>query len=137
MKKICTNGCYDILHIGHIKLFEYAKSLGDYLLVCIDSDERVKKLKGDSRPFNNQEDRYFFLKSIKYINDVIIFNSENELCTILKNNSIDSLVIGNEYTIDDIYAKEFVNNVIFFNKIENKSTTGILKYYETYTDNRK
>ena len=57
MKTVWTNGCFDVLHRGHIELFKYAKSLGDYLVVGIDTDERVKASKGSSRPFNTLEDR--------------------------------------------------------------------------------
>ena len=72
MKKIFVNGCFDILHRGHIELFKYAKSLGDILFVGIDTDERVKKAKGNERPFNNQDDRKYLLESIKYIDEVFI-----------------------------------------------------------------
>ena len=64
MRKIWTNGCFDVLHIGHIKLLEFAKSQGDYLIVGIDSDERVKVSKGPDRPINNQMDRCEFLRAI-------------------------------------------------------------------------
>ena len=66
-KIVWTNGCFDILHKGHIELFKYAKSLGDKLYIGIDSDEKVKKDKGSDRPFNNVEDRRDVLESIKYV----------------------------------------------------------------------
>ena len=62
-KKIIVNGTFDLLHVGHIELLEYAKSLGDQLLVCIDSDSRVKELKGESRPINTQDDRIKMLNA--------------------------------------------------------------------------
>ena len=83
MKKIFVNGCFDILHRGHIELFQFAASLGDKLIVGIDSDERVKKSKGISRPFNNQDDRAFFLESIKYIDEIYIFDSSEDLSNSL------------------------------------------------------
>ena len=67
MKKVWTNGCFDILHRGHIELFKYAKSLGDKLVVGIDSDDKVKKDKGEERPINCVKDRKYILESIKYI----------------------------------------------------------------------
>ena len=80
---IWTNGCYDILHVGHIALFKYAKSLGGNLIVGIDSDDRVNKLKGNGRPINNQNDRKEMLESIKFIDEVIIFNTKEEMCDLL------------------------------------------------------
>ena len=78
-KIIFINGCFDLLHRGHIELFQYAKKLGKYLIVAIDSDSRVKELKGSSRPINNQFDRMFMLLSIKYVDEVKIFSNQNEL----------------------------------------------------------
>ena len=73
--KVWTNGCFDILHRGHIELFRYAKSLGDELVVGIDTDEKVKLDKGEDRPINNLQDRMYMLQSIKYIDRVIPFHS--------------------------------------------------------------
>lgn len=120
---IWTNGCYDILHIGHIKLFEYAKSLGYNLIVGIDSDDRIKKNKGDHRPINNQKYRKIFLESIKYIDGVYIFNSDEELKNLIINNHIDIIVIGDEYKNKKVIGSELVNSVVFFPKIENLSTS--------------
>ena len=96
-KKIWTNGCFDILHIGHIKMLQYARSLGDNLIVGIDSDRRVKELKGDSRPINNQDDRREFLLSLSCVDDVFIFDSKEEMCNILVEQGIQELVVGEEY----------------------------------------
>jgi len=74
-KIVWTNGCFDILHRGHIELFKYAKSLGDTLLVGVDSDFKVKQDKGEDRPFNNEEDRIELLNSIRYIDKVFLFNT--------------------------------------------------------------
>ena len=75
-KIIWTNGCFDVLHRGHIELFKYAKSLGDYLVVGIDDDERVRASKGPLRPINNLEDRVEMLESIKYIDEVVPFSTD-------------------------------------------------------------
>ena len=75
MIKVWTNGCFDILHRGHIEMFRYAKSLGDELVVGIDKDEKVKLYKGKDRPINNLQDRMYMLQSIKYIDKVVYFNS--------------------------------------------------------------
>ena len=123
---IWSNGCYDILHIGHIKLFEYAKSIGDSLIIGIDSDDRIKKNKGYNRPINNQEHRKTVLKSIKYIDRVYIFNSDEELKSLIINNNIDTIVIGDDYINKNVIGSELVESVIFFPKIPNISTTKIL-----------
>ena len=77
MKKIWINGCFDVLHRGHVELFKYAKSLGDKLIVGIDADSRVRMMKGSSRPINNQDDRKFFLESLRYVDEVRIFDDED------------------------------------------------------------
>lgn len=91
---IWTNGCFDILHIGHIRLFKYAKSLGNWLIVGIDSDERVKQLKGKDRPINNQDNRREFLLGVRYVDEVFIFDDEKHMCDILIANNISTMEIG-------------------------------------------
>ena len=83
MKIVWTNGCFDILHRGHIELLSYCKSLG-HVVVGINSDESVKRLKGDSRPINNQEDRAFLLRSLKYVDEVLIFDEDTPYKAIRK-----------------------------------------------------
>ena len=79
MKVIWTNGCFDIIHRGHIELFKYARSIGDILIVGIDEDNRVKQSKGAHRPINCLEDRKFVLQSIEYIDKVVSFGTDKEL----------------------------------------------------------
>ena len=81
---IWVNGTFDVMHVGHIKLLEYAKSLGDYLVVGIDRDERVKEKKGESRPINPCELRMVFLKSISYVDKVVSFGSDDDLINWIK-----------------------------------------------------
>ena len=81
-KLVFVNGCF-ILHPGHIKLFETAKSLGDQLIVAIDSDSKVKEMKGYRNPINNQDSRKIILESIRYIDAVVIFNTKEELMKLL------------------------------------------------------
>ena len=71
MTRVIVNGTFDILHPGHVALLTYAKSLGDFLIVAIDSDERVKKLKGSDRPINGQEDRKTMLEALKPVDKVV------------------------------------------------------------------
>lgn len=125
MKNIWTNGCFDILHIGHISLFEYAKSLGDNLCVGLDSDTRVRTLKGNNRPINNENYRKKLLESIKYIDEVFIFNNENDLFTLLKKQNIDIIVVGDDYKNKHVLGSDLVKRVEFFNKIPLISTSNI------------
>jgi D-beta-D-heptose 7-phosphate kinase/D-beta-D-heptose 1-phosphate adenosyltransferase len=125
MKIIWTNGCFDILHVGHIELFKYAKSLGDQLIVGIDSDARVKELKGESRPINNQFRRKILLESIKYIDKVVIFNSEDDLRSNIKNLSVDLIVVGDDYKNKGVIGAEYAT-VMFFPKIPNLSSSAII-----------
>ena len=74
-----TNGCYDILHVGHLKLLQELNTKCDLVIVGIDSDARVKELKGEDRPFNDENDRRFMLQSLRFVDTVCIFNSEQEL----------------------------------------------------------
>lgn len=127
MKTVWINGCFDVLHRGHIELFKYAKSLNSFVVVGIDSDSRVKQLKGSSRPINNQNDRKFFLESIRYIDKVVIFNSEDELRTVISMHSPDIMIVGSDYKDKKVIGSEYSKELKFFNRIGNYSTTNILE----------
>lgn len=126
MKKIWVNGTFDILHIGHIKLLEYASTFGK-VRVGIDTDERVKQKKGESRPYNNLDDRVKFMESIKFIDSVVTFSSDDELREKIKEWEPDIMVIGDDYPENKIIGIEYIPKVIFFSKLSGYSTTNILK----------
>ena len=127
MKKIIwTNGCFDILHPGHIELFKVAKSLGDCLIVGIDSDEKVKFDKGMDRPINPLHFRKFMLESIKYIDLVLPFSSKLELENLIELYSPDILLVGGDWRNGDVVGKEYAKEVKFFNRIGNYSTSNII-----------
>jgi D-beta-D-heptose 7-phosphate kinase/D-beta-D-heptose 1-phosphate adenosyltransferase len=130
MKKIWVNGAFDILHIGHIRLLEYAASFGS-VRVGTDTDERIKEKKGKDRPYNTLKDRVEFLYSIKYIDSVITFSSNEELIESIRKYGPDIMVIGNDYNYHSIIGIEYIPLVKFFSKIEGKSTTKILNYGKT------
>ena len=125
MKIIFTNGCFDILHVGHIKLLEFAKSLGDILIVGLNSDSSVKRLKGTKRPINRQEDRKIVLENLKSVDRVIIFEEDTplNLITDIKPNII---VKGGDYIAENVVGHEFCD-VIIFNYINGYSTTKTIK----------
>ena len=127
MKVIWTNGCFDILHRGHVELFKFCKSQGDYLVVGIDTDSRVKESKGPSRPFNSQEDRKFFLEAIKYIDKVVLFSTDKELGQRLVENNVDTMIVGSDWEGKIVVGQEKVNKVLFFDRIGTYSTTNILE----------
>jgi len=132
-KLIFVNGCFDILHPGHIKMFEHARSLGTKLIVAIDSDEKVKQMKGDSRPINNQDDRKFILEAIRYIDEVIIFNSKDELQELVKKIKPAIMMVGSDYKGKEVVGSDYAKEVRFFNKVRGYSTSKII---ESITDRR-
>jgi D-beta-D-heptose 7-phosphate kinase/D-beta-D-heptose 1-phosphate adenosyltransferase len=125
IKRVWVNGTFDILHIGHIKLLEYASSLGE-LRVGIDTDRRVKELKGQGRPFNNTKDRVLMMMSLKYVNDVKTFDSREQMIELIKEWNPDYMVVGSEYIDKEVVGSEWAKELIFFNRIADYSTTKIL-----------
>lgn len=129
MKRVWVNGTFDVLHLGHIKLLEFASQFGN-LRVGIDTDKRVKELKGQDRPFNNQEDRKKMLQSIRYVNEVVLFDSREELINSVKEYSPDVMVVGDDYQGETVFGSEHAKELIFFKKIPEYSSTKILTYYK-------
>lgn len=126
-KTIFTNGCYDILHPGHIKLIQYAASLGDRLVVALDTDERVSYNKSLDRPINTLSDRIFMMKSLKGVDEVVSFGSEEELRELIKYYNHYYLVIGDDYKGKYVIGEDLVQEVKYFRKLNGYSTTKILK----------
>jgi D-beta-D-heptose 7-phosphate kinase/D-beta-D-heptose 1-phosphate adenosyltransferase len=121
MTKIFVNGTFDILHTGHLELLAYARSLGDFLYVGIDSDRRVKELKGLSRPINNQQERKTMLEALRCVDSVHIFDSDNDLRALIA--GCDIMVKGDDYQGQSIVGQEVCKQIIFFKKINGYSTT--------------
>ncbi len=128
-KTVFTNGCFDIIHIGHVRYLKASKQYGDILIVGLNSDSSVKKLKGDSRPVNNQNDRAEILSEFNFVDYVIIFD-ENSPAYLLDRIKPDIYTKGADYTMDNLPEAPVVikNNieVHFINFVEGKSTTNIL-----------
>lgn len=121
-----VNGCFDVLHIGHIKLFQRAWELGNPVVVGIDGDERIRQSKGDNRPINPMYDRIGFLKSIKYIKEVIPFHSDEELNSIIKRFSPEYFVIGEEYKDKVIIGKEWAKEMVYVPRYGDVSSSSII-----------
>jgi|TARA_Y100000310_G_C20639430_1_gene793048 D-beta-D-heptose 7-phosphate kinase/D-beta-D-heptose 1-phosphate adenosyltransferase len=130
MKIVWTNGCFDVLHRGHAELFKFARSLGDKLIVGIDSDKKVKNDKGPKRPVNTQEDRKFLLECLQYIDEVRIFDSPMELEDCIKEINPDIMVVGTDWEEKKIVGAEYVKKILFFDRMKNYSTTNILENYK-------
>ena len=120
--KIIVNGTFDILHRGHLEMLEYASELGS-LLVCIDSDSRVKQLKGPSRPVNCQDDRMYMLESLKFVDWVKVFSSEQDLIDIIKDYQPDIMVKGSDYKNKPIVGEHLIKEIKFYDRVEPYSTT--------------
>ena len=125
--KIWTSGCFDILHKGHIELFRYAKSLGDELVVGIDSDEKIKKDKGKKRPINDLQYRMTMLQSIKYIDKVIPFDNTKELRDTVKWYRPNIIVMGSDWKNREVIGEDYAEKLIFFEKVGGYSTTKMIR----------
>jgi D-beta-D-heptose 7-phosphate kinase/D-beta-D-heptose 1-phosphate adenosyltransferase len=125
--KVWVNGTFDVLHLGHIRLLKYAASLGE-LRVGIDTDERVKRLKGESRPFNNLGERVEFLSALKCVKDIVTYTTDEELENHIKNFQPDIMVKGSDWKGGIIIGGRYVKDIIYIDMIEGKSTTKILGY---------
>ena len=123
MIKVLTNGCFDVIHPGHLNMLKHCASLGDHLLVCIDADQRVKKLKGKNRPINSEDVRKFILLNFKWVNDVVIFNSDEELTEMVRCYDPDYMVVGSDYKNKKVIGSEHAKKLIFFEKTNEHSTT--------------
>lgn len=122
MKTIFVNGTFDILHPGHVQLLNYARSLGDSLLVAIDGDQRVRELKGRGRPINSEDDRKLMLESLRSVDTVWIFNSDQELEDICRlYNPV--MVKGSDYRGRHIIGHQYCKEIVFYDRIEPYSTT--------------
>lgn len=127
MKKIFVNGSFDILHSGHIKLLNYAKSLGDYLLVAIDTDSRIAKLKGCSRPINCLYSRRLLLENLKSVDQVEVFDTDDDLINILRDYSPDIMVKGSDWGTGPLIGEQHCKKILFYERQDNASTTAIIE----------
>jgi rfaE bifunctional protein nucleotidyltransferase chain/domain len=106
-KIVFTNGCFDILHCGHIKIITEAASLGDKLIVAINTDASVKRLKGEERPINDEKSRAIVLSALQYVDAIILFDEDTPL-ELIQDTTPDVLVKGGDYTIDTVVGAKHV-----------------------------
>jgi rfaE bifunctional protein nucleotidyltransferase chain/domain len=125
MRKIFVNGTFDIIHRGHIQMLNFAKQQGDWLTVAIDSDDRVKSLKGPKRPINSDVERMFLLMNLKPVDSIYIFNTNEELIQLISQH--DAMVKGSDYIGKDIVGQEVCREIIFFDLVKGYSTSETIK----------
>ena len=124
MTKIIVNGSFDIVHLGHIRLLQYAKSFPSaYVYVLIDTDRRIKELKGTDRPINTEYERATLLSELKLVDRVDIFDTDEELVNLIRNYDPDIMIKGSDYRNKPIIGAEFCKQIKFYDRLEQYSTT--------------
>lgn len=127
MKIIFVNGTFDVLHRGHLELLNYAKSLGDYLVVGIDTDDRVKEKKGPTRPVNSDQERSFMLMNLKSVDEVRFFSTDKELEDLIKSVKPDIMVVGSDWKGKSVIGSYYSAELQFFDRIDGYSSTRIIQ----------
>jgi len=126
-KSVFVNGTFDVLHLGHLALLNYAKSLGDKLFIAIDSDERVKQLKGPTRPIYDAYQRKVMLLNLKAVDEVEIFSTDEELEMWIKQIKPAIMVIGSDWQDKTVIGSQFAKKLEFFKRIDEYSTTNTIE----------
>jgi D-beta-D-heptose 7-phosphate kinase/D-beta-D-heptose 1-phosphate adenosyltransferase len=127
-KSVFVNGTFDILHLGHLALLNYAKSLGDTLFVAIDSDERIKLLKGPTRPIYDASQRKTMLLNLKAVDKVEVFSSDEELEMWIKQIKPAIMVVGSDWHNKIVIGSQYAKRLEFFERIDDYSSTKIISY---------
>ena len=125
--RIFVNGSFDLLHTGHLDMLFYAKSLGNHLHVAIDSDERIREHKGSDRPVNPLRIRKAIMQSLKPVDTVSVFGSDEELINTIRSYSPDIMVKGSDWRGKKVIGEEFCGRVIFYERVNDESTTKIIQ----------
>ena len=121
--RVFVNGTFDLLHPGHISLLNYAKSLGNYVIVGIDTDDRVREKKGPTRPIYNQEDRGLMLIALEAVDEVTYFDSDESLEALIKEVKPDIMVVGSDWKDKSVIGSYWAADLKFFNRIEEYATS--------------
>ena len=128
-KIVFTNGCFDILHVGHKRYLEQASELGDIFIIGVNSDASVRRLKGPGRPVNSEQDRMEILSALSFVDYVVLFDEETPY-ELIKKIQPDVLVKGGDYTVDKVVGRDIVEarggRVELIPFVDGKSTTSII-----------
>jgi D-beta-D-heptose 7-phosphate kinase/D-beta-D-heptose 1-phosphate adenosyltransferase len=125
VKTVFTNGCFDVLHRGHIELLKFCRGLGEKVVVGLNSDASIRKLKGAARPINKEEDRAFILEAMVYVDEVILFDEETPQ-TLIEKVTPDIIVKGGDYNSDTVVGKDLAE-IMIFEYLDGYSTTKTLQ----------
>ena len=125
--RVFVNGTFDIIHPGHLELLYYAKSLGGYLLVALDADERVKRLKGSDRPINDLKTRKLIMSSLKPVDHVVSFATDDELVNTIRSYEPDIMIVGSDYRDKTVIGSKYAKRVEFFDRIDQYSSTKVIE----------
>jgi len=123
MTTVIVNGTFDILHPGHVAMLNTARSLGHYLIVAIDTDRRVKELKGDKRPINDQLFRKIMLQNLKAVDIVEFFDTRDELIDLIKRYKPDIMVKGSDWKGKSVVAEQYIKEIFWYDRTDEYSTT--------------
>tara|TARA_B100000965_G_C19489382_1_gene712293 strand:+ start:49 stop:450 length:402 start_codon:yes stop_codon:yes gene_type:complete len=123
MKTVFVNGTFDLLHPGHVSLLNWAKTLGDYVIVGIDTDDRVKEKKGSTRPIYNQEDRGIMLVALSSVDEVRYFDSDESLENLIKDVKPDIMVVGSDWKGKSVIGSYWAAELKFYDRIEKYATS--------------
>tara|TARA_B110000908_G_scaffold161448_1_gene205770 strand:+ start:207 stop:653 length:447 start_codon:yes stop_codon:yes gene_type:complete len=128
-KRIWLNGTFDVVHLGHIKLFQHAKELYPNSIVCVgvDTDKRIRQLKGPNRPINPLNFRVEFLKAIRFIDQVVTFSTDSDLRNKIASFNPDVMLIGDDYRNRTIIGEELIPRIIYVERFDGLSTTSLIE----------
>jgi rfaE bifunctional protein nucleotidyltransferase chain/domain len=125
--KIFVNGSFDLLHTGHLDMLFYAKALGAHLHVAIDTDNRIRHHKGNDRPVNPLYIRKAIMESLKPVDSVSVFGTDEELINTIRSYSPDIMVKGSDWRGKHVIGEEYCGKVIFYERVNDESTTKIIQ----------
>lgn len=131
IQNVWVNGGFDVLHIGHIHILKYAKSLGDNLIVGISSDDLIRSEKGKNRPIHTQKERKEILQSISFVDKVVVYNDPEELLKMIERNEIQKIVSAENHINEEFFNSTKMGKIeiVRFKRINEKSITSILKTF--------
>ena len=129
MTKVFVNGAFDVIHTGHLDLLRSAKSMGDYLLVAIDTSRRIREKKGADRPFNNDHTRFELMRELRCVDEVKFFDTDQNLIDIIRDYAPDIMVKGSDWRGKEIIGGQFAKQIVFYERVNNESTTKTIQNY--------